>query len=69
MKTYKNIIYIALKPYGAILFLNNKFAALSLLLITFINPSVAITGIVAIIFTIIIAELIALKEAYLSQGF
>ena len=69
MNTYKNIIYIALKPYGAILFLNNKFAALSLLLITFINPSVAISGIVAIIFTIIFAELIELKEAYLSQGF
>jgi urea transporter len=69
MNNYKNTIYIALKPYSAILFLNNKFASLFLLLITFINPSVAISGIIAIIFTIIFAELIELKEAYLSQGF
>jgi len=58
-----------LKPYSAILFLNNKYAGLFLLLITFINPSIAISGIVAIIFTILFATLIDLKETYLSQGF
>ena len=63
------MIYNTLKPYSAILFLNNKFAGLFLLFITFINPSIAISGIVAIIFTIIFASVIDLKETYLSQGF
>ena len=40
-----------------------------MLLITFINPSVAISGIVAVIFTILFAELLELSEFYLSQGF
>ena len=69
MNNYKNLIYNTLKPYSAILFLNNKYAGLFLLLITFINPSIAISGIAAIIFTIIFASVIDLKETYLSQGF
>ena len=69
MNKYKNLIYNTLKPYSAILFLNNKFAGLFLLLITFINPSIAISGIIAVIFTIIFASVIDLKEAYISQGF
>jgi len=66
---YKALIYNILRPYGAILFLNNKFAGLILLAITFINPSVAVSGTVAVIFTIIFAELIEIKEEYLSHGF
>jgi len=69
MNNYKNLIYNTLKPYSAILFLNNKFAGLFLLLITFINPSVAISGIASIVFTIVFASVIDLKEIYLSQGF
>ena len=69
MSNYKALIYNVLKPYGAILFLNNKFAGLLLLAITFINPSVAISGIAAVVFTILFAELLGLKEAYLLQGF
>jgi len=69
MNNYKNLIYNTLKPYSAILFLNNKFAGLFLLLITFINPSIAISGIAAIVFTIVFASVIDLKEIYLSQGF
>jgi len=69
MDNYKNLLYNTLKPYSAILFLNNKYAGLFLLLITFINPSIAISGITAIIFTVLFATLIDLKETYLSQGF
>ncbi len=69
MSRYQDLIYNILKPYSAILFLNNKFAGFFLLIITFINPSVAISGIVAVIFTILFAEFLNLGESYLSQGF
>ena len=69
MSNTKALIYNILKPYSTILFLNNKYAGLLLLAITFINPSVAISGVVAVIFTILFAELLGLKETYLSQGF
>lgn len=69
MRNTQVMLYNVLKPYSAILFLNNKFAGLALLLITFINPSVALSGIAAIIFTILFAEFLGLKEVYLSQGF
>ena len=69
MQNYKSIIYNAIKPYSALLFLNNKYAGLALFGITFINPSVAISGFFAVIFTIAFAEFIAFKEAYLTQGF
>jgi len=69
MNNYKTLISIVLKPYSSILFLNNKYAGLFLLAITFINPSVAISGGVSVLFTILFAELLGLKEAYLSQGF
>jgi len=65
----KAFVYNVLKPYSAILFLDNKFAGFILLFITFINPSVALSGIAAILFTSLFAEFIGLKEAYLSQGF
>lgn len=65
----KAFVYNILKPYSAILFLDNKFAGFILLFITFINPSVALSGIAAILFTSLFAGFIGLKEAYLSQGF
>lgn len=69
MENFKSIIYSALKPYSALLFLDNKYAGLILLLITFINPSVAISGIFAVIFAIMFAEFLEFKETYLAQGF
>lgn len=58
-----------LKPYSAILFLDEKIAGVIILAITFINPSVAISGIFAVVFTITFAKLLDLKDEYLSQGF
>ncbi|AKF24407.1 hypothetical protein YH65_02600 [Sulfurovum lithotrophicum] len=69
MENYKSLFYSALKPYSALLFLNNKYAGLALLVITFINPSVAISGLVAVAFAIAFAEYLEFKEAYLAQGF
>ncbi|MDQ7044429.1 MAG: urea transporter [Sulfurimonas sp.] len=69
MNELKLIMNNILKPYSSILFLNNKYAGLFLLLVTFINPSVAISGIISIVFAILFAEIIGLKEAFLAQGF
>jgi len=62
-------IGILLKPYSALLFLNNKYIGFILLLITFINPSVAISGFFALIATMLFAEFISLREEYLNNGF
>ncbi|MDF1874500.1 urea transporter [Sulfurimonas sp. SAG-AH-194-I05] len=69
MQRYNKFFINVLKPYSAILFLNSKFAGLFLLVLTFINPSVAISGIVAVGCSIFFANLIGMKETYLSQGF
>lgn len=69
MQNYKNMFFNAIKPYSSLLFLNNKYLGIALLLITFLNPSVAISGLFAIIFTIAFAEFLEFKEAYLAQGF
>ena len=69
MDKYKALIYNVLKPYSAILFLDSKIAGLVLLLITFINPSVALSGVAAVVFTILFAEFLDLQETYLFQGF
>jgi len=58
-----------LKPYSAILFLNNKIAGIIIFAITFINPSVAISGIFAIFFTMLFSRLLNMRDEYLSQGF
>ena len=69
MQNIKTLIYSAIKPYSAILFLNNKYAGLMLFLILLINPSVAVSGFLAVVFTILFAEFIEFKESYLAQGF
>jgi len=65
----KTILLSAIKPYSAILFLNDKVAGFLLLAITFSNPSVAISGILAVVFTILFAEFIEFNEEFLSKGF
>ena len=60
---------IVLKPYSSLLFLNNKYVGFILLIISFINPSVAISGLFGLIATMIFAEFIGLREEYLENGF
>ncbi len=69
MQNFRILLSSSIKPYSSLLFLNNKWMGFLLLAITFINPSVAISGILAVIFTIVFAEFIEFKEAYLAQGF
>ncbi len=60
---------IFLKPYSALLFINNPYAGAILLLATFLNPSVAISGLISVVATIAFAEFISLREEYLNKGF
>jgi len=69
MSSYKELAYNILKPYSAILFLNHKVAGALIVLVTFLNPSVAISGIVAIIATVIFTKVIGFKDEHFSEGF
>ncbi|SFV74600.1 Peptidase, M23/M37 family [hydrothermal vent metagenome] len=66
---YKTLVYSAIKPYSSLLFLDNKYAGMILLATTFINPSVAISGLAAVFFAILFAEYLDFQEEYLAQGF
>jgi urea transporter len=57
------------KPYSALLFLDNKIAGAILFALTFLIPSVGISGIFAVFITIIFAEFITLREEVLENGF
>ncbi|MDF1876333.1 urea transporter [Sulfurimonas sp. SAG-AH-194-L11] len=69
MQKYALLVTSVLKPYSSLLFLNNKYVGLLLILITFTNPSVGLSGVFGVLFTILFAELIEFKESYLAQGF
>jgi len=60
---------ILFKPYASLLFLDNWFVGLILFLLSFINPSVGISGLLALIFTVLFAEFIDFRESYLENGF
>jgi len=60
---------VLLKPYVAILFLRDVKVGIILFLLSFLLPSVGFLGFVALISTILFAELISLREEYLKYGF
>ena len=62
-------VSVIFKPYSALLFLNDKRVGIVLFLITLLNPSVGISGFVALVFTILFAEFINLRSEYLENGF
>ena len=57
------------KPYISIIFLRDVKAGVILFLLSFLLPSVGILGIVAIIATILFAEIVGVREHYLKYGF
>ena len=69
MKNIKSLLINVIKPYSAILFLNEKYVGIALFLMAFLNPSVAISGMIAIVSIILFAEFVEFKESYLTQGF
>ena len=62
-------VKLLFKPYISILFLRDFRAGTVLFLLSFLLPSVGILGVVAIIFTILFAEIAGVREYYLKYGF
>jgi len=69
MQEIKEIVGLILRPYAAILFLENRWAGAMLLALTFLNPTVGVSGLFALFSTIIFAEFARLRHAYLEHGF
>lgn len=65
----KEFIHNTLKPYSALLFLNHKVAGALIALVTFMNPNIAISGIIAITSIFGFSKLIDFKSEYFSEGF
>ncbi len=57
------------KPYISILFLREVKAGFLLFILSFLLPSVGILGVVAIVSTILFAEILGVREYYLKYGF
>ena len=62
-------IKLLFKPYISILFLRDVKAGIVLFFLSFLLPSVGILGLVAIIATILFAEIVGVREYYLKYGF
>ncbi|WP_456382962.1 urea transporter [Hydrogenimonas sp.] len=63
------IVALILKPYAAILFLENRVAGAVLLGLTLLHPAIGISGIFALFSTILFAEFTKMRQAYLEHGF
>jgi len=57
------------RSYSALIFLNNEIAGAILFALSFLIPSVGISGLFAVFITIIFAELLTLREEVLENGF
>ena len=62
-------IRLLFKPYISILFLRDFKAGIVLFILSFLLPSVGILGVIAILSTILFAEIIGVREHYLKYGF
>lgn len=66
---FKNTLKVFLRAYSSLIFLDNAFVGALLVGISFLNYSVAISGIVAIIAAMLFANLVNIKDEYLLKGF
>jgi len=57
------------KPYSSLIFLDNKIVGAILFGLTFLIPSVGISGLFAVIITLLFAEFLTLREEVLENGF
>jgi urea transporter len=65
----KSTVKIFLRAYSSLLFLDSVYVGAILVALTFLNYSVAISGIVAIISAMLFAHLVNVKDEYLLKGF
>ena len=69
MNKLLNKFTLFFKPYISILFLGDFKAGIILFFLSFLLPSVGILGFIAIISTILFAEIVGIREYYLKYGF
>lgn len=69
MINFKHKLNQLLKSYYSIIFLRDCKAGLVMFILSFLLPSVGTLGLIAIISTVIFAELIRVREEYLNHGF
>ncbi|GMN89635.1 urea transporter [Francisella sciaenopsi] len=58
-----------LRSYSSILFLDSRVAAVIVLFVTFINPNIAISGVLAIITVVFFRKLVCVNREYLTSAF
>jgi urea transporter len=62
------IIPALLNSYSVVFFFNNRFAGILLLIVTFFNVQAGLTGLIAVITTILIADSMGFDESKMKQG-
>jgi urea transporter len=62
------IIPALLNSYSVIFFFNNRFAGILLLIVTFFNVQAGLTGLIAVITTLLIADSMVFDESKMRQG-
>ena len=69
LKTFKDLILPAiLNSYSVIFFFNNKFMAVMLMLVTFLNFYAGLSGLIAVIITVLIANSLGFDKNQLKRG-
>ncbi|WP_281389215.1 urea transporter [Nitrosophilus labii] len=67
-KSFKSYINSILAAYAEVLFIENKKIGILLLIVTFINPNIAISGLLGVIFVLIFAAYIRMDPEFLESG-
>ena len=69
LPSFFNVIKVILKSYSNLFFFNNKNVGIFILLLTFYNPNIGISGLYSILITILFAEILNLRNEYLENSF
>ncbi len=69
LNTFRNLIFPAiLNSYSVIFFFNNRFLALVLMLVTFLNFYAGLSGLLAVLTTVLIANALGFDKIQLRKG-
>ena len=69
MKNYKKFAESIISSYAGIFFVDRYFVGFLLLILSFINPNIGISGLLCVISSYIFAKFLGMHEQFLSSGF
>ncbi len=69
MKNYKEFTKSIIGSYAGIFFVDKYFVGIFLLILSFINPNVGISGLLCVVSSYIFAKFLGMQEQFLSSGF